>query len=163
MPPDAARLIDTLAAMIGNAPADAALIGIHTGGAWVADALAARLRVRDVGALGVDLHRDDLSRRGFKSAAATTIGFDVAGRDIILVDDVLQSGRTVRAALNELYDFGRPGRVRLAVLVDRGGRELPIAAEWTAFHLQLAVGQRLRLRKDAGGLHFDVTDESSSC
>ncbi|MCG5078767.1 bifunctional pyr operon transcriptional regulator/uracil phosphoribosyltransferase PyrR [Paraburkholderia tagetis] len=118
-----------------SAPDDArdgvAIAGIHSGGAWLAERLAHDLGAAQWGVVNVALHRDDYAKKGLHSQASpTALPFEVEGRRILLVDDVLHTGRTVRAALNELYDYGRPASVELAVLVDRGGRELPVAARF---------------------------------
>lgn len=149
MLPDAQALIRVLTEKIRLLPPDIAIVGIHTGGAWVAEALhRARKAPVPLGTLAVTLHRDDFGARGLHpQKRATDIPFDVEGAHILLVDDVLQSGRTVRAALNELYDFGRPASVKLACLVDRGGRELPIAADFVATTLDLPPDQKLTLTK----------------
>jgi pyrimidine operon attenuation protein/uracil phosphoribosyltransferase len=129
------------------------LVGIWSGGAWLAERLQKDLGLAgSSGALSITLHRDDYAERGLSSTAgATRLPFEVDGRHIILVDDVLYTGRTIRAALNELFDFGRPARVSLAVLVDRGGRELPIEAQCAAARLSLPASQRLSLAQDAQG------------
>jgi len=108
---------------------DIRLVGVHTGGVWLAQRLKRDLHVsHDVGILDISFYRDDFSRSGLNpSVRPSSIAFDVEGSDIVLVDDVLYTGRTVRAAMNELFDYGRPARIDLAVLIDRGGRELPIA------------------------------------
>ena len=156
---DAEKLIDVLAEQIGSLPVDTAIVGIHTGGAWVAEALAARLGIRTVGSLAVTLHRDDFATRGLHPQRQTTdISFTVEGAHILLVDDVLQSGRTVRAALNELFDFGRPRSIKLAVLIDRGGRELPFAADYTAMSMPLDRTQSLVLSRDSGTHRFDIQE-----
>ena len=136
-----------------------AIVGIRRGGVH----LAARLRLAltrllghepPVGTLDIALYRDDLSDRGVAPVVGPTdIRFPVQGTTIVLVDDVLYTGRTVRAALDELVDFGRPRRVWLAVLVDRGGQELPIAADFAGARLQVAAGQevQVRLREDGQG------------
>ena len=93
----------------------------------------------------------DFAKRGLASAAQTSLPFEVNGADILLLDDVLYTGRTVRAVVNELFDYGRPARVRLAVLVDRGGRQLPIAADFAAARISLPAGQSLALARDDGG------------
>lgn len=118
-----------------------ALVGIRTGGLWLAERLHAMLEIKPpLGAIDVSFYRDDYSSRGPNvRPQRTTIPFDVSGAEVILVDDVLYTGRTTRAALNELFDFGRPARVDLAVLVDRGGRELPIAARYCALVLDAAL------------------------
>jgi pyrimidine operon attenuation protein / uracil phosphoribosyltransferase len=115
-----------------NRPDGAVLAGIHSGGVWVVQRLAKDLDVAEFGVVNVSLHRDDYAKKGLHSQASpTSLPFDVNHRRIVLVDDVLSTGRTVRAAVNELYDFGRPASVELATLADRGGRELPVAARFT--------------------------------
>jgi pyrimidine operon attenuation protein/uracil phosphoribosyltransferase len=105
------------------------------------------------------MHRDDFASRGLSSGVATQLSFDVAGADILLLDDVLYTGRTIRAVINELFDYGRPARVRLAVLVDRGGRELPIEADIAVARITLAPHQQLALaRADDGRFSFDVKE-----
>jgi pyrimidine operon attenuation protein / uracil phosphoribosyltransferase len=123
-----ARLLDSLRK--GVAGRDIALIGVHSGGAWIARRLHRDLGLsRPCGFLSSAFHRDDYGRRGLPAGMkATELPFDVDGADIVLVDDILFTGRTVRAALNEIFDYGRPARVELAVLIDRGGRELPVCA-----------------------------------
>jgi pyrimidine operon attenuation protein/uracil phosphoribosyltransferase len=103
------------------------------------------------GVISSTLHRDDFAQRGLALNAQTTLPFDVEGADIILVDDVLYTGRTLRAVLNELFDYGRPRRVRLAVLVDRGGRQLPIQADVAAVQVSLPAQQSLRFGRDDQG------------
>lgn len=129
------------------------LAGIHTGGAWVAERLAADLGAPQLGVISVALHRDDYSRRGLQAEArSTSLPFAIEGRRVVLVDDVLKTGRTVRAAINELYDFGRPAAVELAVLVDRGGRELPYAARFAGTVVDnVPVTTTLVLERDAAG------------
>ncbi len=115
------------------------LVGVHTGGVWLAQRLKEDLHVADeIGILDISFYRDDFSRSGLNpTVRPSTIAFDVDDADIVLVDDVLNTGRTVRAAMNELFDYGRPARIDLAVLIDRGGRELPVAAT--------AVGRRIEV------------------
>ena len=135
------------------------LVGIWSGGAWLARRLHADLgRPGTAGTISSRMHRDDFGERGLAAGDdATALPFAVDGADILLVDDVLQTGRTIRAVLNELYDYGRPARVRLAVLVDRGGRELPVAPALAAATVQLAPAQSLRLAQDAdGAFTFDL-------
>ena len=104
-------------------------------------------------------HRDDFARRGLSASAQTALPFDVNGTDVLLLDDVLYTGRTIRAVLNELFDFGRPACVRLAVLVDRGGRELPVAADFAATTLTLPATQLLALaRADSGAFSLKVEE-----
>jgi pyrimidine operon attenuation protein/uracil phosphoribosyltransferase len=131
---------------------DSALVGIWSGGAWLAERLQRDLALPGRhGVISSVLHRDDYGSRGLAAAAPTELPFEVDGRHIVLIDDVLYTGRTIRAVINELYDFGRPASVRLAVLVDRGGRELPIEPAFAAARIALPAGQRLSLGRDAQG------------
>lgn len=142
---------------------DSVLVGIWSGGAWLAERLQHDLqRPGEHGVISSALHRDDFGSRGLTASADhTRLPFDVAGKAIVLIDDVLYTGRTVRAVINELYDFGRPASVALAVLVDRRGRELPIHAVVSAARLTLPPGQRLALARDsAGRFSFDVEEVS---
>ena len=155
--PDPEELVRTLAeAMRGKLSPDAGLVGIYTGGAWVAERLHRALGLTaPLGVLAVTLHRDDFGRIGLhRESRRSQIPFDVDGREVILVDDVLHTGRTIRAALNELFDFGRPGAVRLAVLADRGGRELPVAADFTGAAVEVSREEELVLSNDNGRLRF---------
>lgn len=139
-----------------------ALMGIWSGGAWLAERLAAdlpaTLAVGKPGVISSTLHRDDFSARGMASGTdATKIPYAVDGAHILLLDDVLFTGRTIRAVINELYDFGRPASVTLAVLVDRGGRELPIQPAFAAAKISLPAEQKLALgRTDDGRFTFSV-------
>lgn len=143
-----------------------ALMGIWSGGAWLAERLAAdlpaTLAVGKPGVISSTLHRDDFSERGMASGTdATKIPFAVNGAHILLLDDVLFTGRTIRAVINELYDFGRPASVTLAVLVDRGGRELPIQPAFAAAKISLPPEQKLALtRTDDGRFSFNVRERS---
>ena len=134
------------------------LVGVTSGGAWLAERLQRDLQLDGPpGIISSALHRDDFSRRGMTAAAQTRIPFDVKDAHILLVDDVLYPGRTLRAVINELFDFGRPASVQLAVLVDRGGRELPVQAEVCAARLLLPPSQALALARDAAGrFSFEV-------
>jgi pyrimidine operon attenuation protein/uracil phosphoribosyltransferase len=139
------------------------LVGIWSGGAWLAQRLHAELgRPGTPGTVSSRMHRDDFGARGLAAGAdATTLPFAVDGADILLIDDVLYTGRTIRAVLNELFDYGRPARVRLAVLVDRGGRELPVAAACAAATVALAPDQLLRLARTADGrFTFDTVEDA---
>lgn len=135
---------------------DTVLVGIHTGGVWLAERLYSALGLANPpGSIDVSYYRDDFGSRGLNTKARRTdIPFNVEGANVIIVDDVLYTGRTTRAALNELFDFGRPACVELAVLVDRGGRELPIAARHCAHTLAepLPASQILELQKDDSGM-----------
>jgi pyrimidine operon attenuation protein/uracil phosphoribosyltransferase len=153
-PPDAealyARLLSLVQDWCASQSTEPAIVGIYSGGAWMAERLHADLKLATpFGVVSSTFHRDDFATRGLHpSANRTTLPFDVNGRSILLVDDVLYTGRTTRAALNELYDFGRPARVDLAVLVDRGGRELPICAHLCAAHIALPAAHILALDRD---------------
>jgi len=126
---------------------DPVLLGIHSGGVWVAQRLRDLLGItHPLGSLDISFYRDDFSRIGMHpQVRPSELPFDVDGRHIILVDDVLYTGRTIRAALNEIFDYGRPASVLLVVLVDRGGRELPIAPDVAGLTLQLAAQQQIKL------------------
>jgi pyrimidine operon attenuation protein/uracil phosphoribosyltransferase len=130
----------------------AVLAGIYSGGAWLAERLAHDLNLPSFGVVNVALHRDDYAKKGLHSQASpTSLPFSVDGRHIVLVDDVLSTGRTIRAALNELYDYGRPASVELAVLADRGGRELPVAARFVGSVVNIPADATLVLaRSDSG-------------
>jgi pyrimidine operon attenuation protein/uracil phosphoribosyltransferase len=138
--------------------ADTRLVGITSGGAWLAERLQKDLKLGgQVGTISSAMHRDDFAQRGLSSSAQTVLPFDVNGADILVLDDVLYTGRTIRAVINELFDFGRPASVKLAVLVDRGGRELPVQADFAAARVALGESQSLSLaRSDAGVFSFNV-------
>jgi len=140
--------------------ADSVLVGIWSGGAWLAERLHQDLGLSGRhGVISSTLHRDDFGSRGLAGRDATDLPFDINGKHIVLIDDVLYTGRTIRAVVNELFDFGRPASVVLAVLVDRGGRELPVAAAYSAARIALPASQRLSLaRTDDGALSFAVRD-----
>ena len=133
--------------------AGARLVGVTSGGAWLAERMHQDLALAGKpGVISSVMHRDDFARRGLASGGAQTLlPFEVEGADILLLDDVLYTGRTIRAVLNELFDYGRPARVRLAVLVDRGGRELPVAADIAAARIALSADQSLALARAASG------------
>lgn len=138
---------------------DARLVGITSGGAWLAERLQKDLGLAgSAGVISSAMHRDDFSKRGLSAAAQQTqLDFDVNGTHVILLDDVLYTGRTIRAVLNELFDYGRPASVRLAVLVDRGGRELPVQADYAAARVALPDTQQLALaRNESGRFSFKV-------
>ena len=134
------------------------LAGIASGGAWLAQRLHRDLNLPgEAGVLSSALHRDDFAQRGLSASAQTVLGFDVEGADVLVLDDVLFTGRTIRAVINELFDYGRPACVRLAVLVDRGGRELPVQADFAAARVALPPNQSLALaRGDDGVFQFQV-------
>jgi pyrimidine operon attenuation protein/uracil phosphoribosyltransferase len=152
---------DLLAGVRGLMKPDAALVGIWSGGAWLAERLQRDLGLRgEHGVISSALHRDDFGSRGMATGAdPTRLPFEIEGRDIVLVDGVLYTGRTIRAAINELFDFGRPASVALAVLVDRGGRELPVCAAVSAARVALPGTQRLSLARDAAGrFSFEIEE-----
>ena len=143
---------------------DAAIVGIHSGGAWLAERLASDLGLQSrLGFIDVSFYRDDFARKGLHpDVKPTRIEFNVDGATIVLVDDVLYTGRTVRAAINVLFDYGRPQRIMLAALADRGGRELPVAADFVGAHAQLAAGRSLALARAAGGqLSLTIEDDNA--
>ena len=144
---------------------EAVLVGIWSGGAWLAERLQADLqRPGKAGVISSTLHRDDFGSRGLAAGSdATSLPFEIEGRHIVLVDDVLYTGRTIRAVVNELFDFGRPASVQLAVLVDRGGRELPVAAAFAAARIAMPAHQKLRLARDEHGHFHFVVRERSGC
>jgi len=155
--PDPEALVRELAErMRGAIAADAALVGVYTGGAWVAERLHRALGLATpLGVLAVTLHRDDFGRIGLhRESRRSQIPFAVDDREVVLVDDVLHTGRTLRAALNEIFDFGRPRAVRLAVLADRGGRELPVAADFIGARVEVAADEELVLSNENGKLRF---------
>ncbi len=133
--------------------ADTRLVGVTSGGAWLAERLQADLGLPGkAGAISSAMHRDDFASRGMAGAGQQTqLPFDVNHAHIILLDDVLYTGRTIRAVLNELFDYGRPASVQLAVLVDRGGRELPVQADLAAARVALPASQSLSLARDGQG------------
>lgn len=137
-----------------------ALVGIYSGGAWLAQRLAHQMQLEHrLGFIDVSFYRDDYAEKGLHAEVRPSkIPFDVEGATILLVDDVLYTGRTTRAAINELFDYGRPARIMLATLIDRGGRELPVAPDFVAASVTLAAGQSLTLQQAAdGGLSLTVT------
>ncbi len=154
-------LVETLRA---DVTPEMTLVGIHTGGVWLAERLHAALGiVHPLGCIDVSYHRDDYGSRGNRNLPrghkASSLPFEVEGAHIVLVDDVLYTGRTIRAALNELFDHGRPSRVDLAVLVDRGGRELPVYARYRAHILDipLPAHQELVLARNGNEAHSPLS------
>ena len=153
---DAEALYQALAKQVKAGLAHAenvALVGIYSGGAWLAERLAAELQLKErLGFIDVSFYRDDFNRTGLKPAVKTSeIPFEVEGATIVLVDDVLFTGRSVRAAINELFDYGRPAAIELAVLVDRGGRELPVEATYAGARLAVARDVSIVLSRGADG------------
>jgi len=140
---------------------DPVMIGIHNGGAWVAQSLHRRLGLQEpLGTLDITFYRDDFTHIGLNpQIRPSDLPFDVEGRDIILVDDILHTGRTIRAAMNEIFDYGRPARIKLGVLVERSrGRELPIRADVAGERLDLGPHEYIKLSgPDPLDLHVQQT------
>ena len=152
--PDAETVLGELVDRMRGAIAfDAAFVGIYSGGAWLAERLAAMIPgEHPLGYIDVSFYRDDYARTGLKPGIKrSALPFDVEGATIVLVDDVLYTGRSVRAAINELFDFGRPARIELAVLIDRGGRELPIEPTYYGMKLIVARDVSIVLSRDNDG------------
>jgi pyrimidine operon attenuation protein / uracil phosphoribosyltransferase len=144
-----AQLCHAVRAMVGP---QTRLVGITSGGAWLASRLQLDLQLPGKpGIISSAMHRDDFSKRGLSAGGQTVLPFEVNGADIIILDDVLYTGRTIRAVVNELFDYGRPARVRLAVLVDRGGRELPVQPDFCAATVALPDNQSLNLARNEAG------------
>jgi len=145
--------------MRGAVAMDAKLIGIYSGGAWLAERLAALLPgEHPVGFIDVSFYRDDYGQKGLRAkVATTTLPFEVEGSRIVLIDDVLYTGRSVRAAINEIFDYGRPEKIELAVLVDRGGRELPIEATYVG--ARVTVARELSVVLNLDGDRFELSVE----
>jgi pyrimidine operon attenuation protein/uracil phosphoribosyltransferase len=155
-------LLEQVRAGLAGVP-DAAIVGIHSGGAWLAQRLATDLDLTGrLGSIDVSFYRDDYAKKGLHpDVKPTHIGFNVDRANIVLVDDVLYTGRTTRAAINVLFDYGRPARIMLAALADRAGRELPVAADFVGVHAELKAGQALSLqRSEDGALSLTVEEES---
>lgn len=152
--PDAELLVDRLAASLRpDLRPDHALVGIHTGGVWVAQRLHEKLGLSlPVGTIDVAFYRDDYRRKGLSTGVRPSdIRFKVEDAHIILVDDVLYTGRTIRAAMNEIFDYGRPISIRLAALIDRGERQLPICPQYVGATVSVAAGETIELTRDDHG------------
>jgi len=152
------ELLRSLQTLLASYPKPPRLVGVASGGAWLAERLQKDLGLNEpVGVLSSVMHRDDFASRGLATSAQTLLPFDVNGEHLIVLDDVLYTGRTIRAVLNELFDYGRPASVKLAVLVDRGGRELPVQPDLAMARVTLPATQSLQLaRSDAGQFSFEV-------
>ena len=137
------------------------LVGIASGGVWLAERLQADLKLPGkTGTLSSAMHRDDFAKRGLAASSQTQLPFDVNGADLVVVDDVLYTGRTIRAVINELFDYGRPASVKLVVLVDRGGRELPVQPDLAMARVALPAAQSLALaRLPNGSFMFEVQEK----
>lgn len=154
--PDAEALYALLLAQIKEQTSgiqNLAIVGIYSGGAWLAQRLADDLQLEHKpGFIDVSFYRDDYAKKGLHAdVKPSQIPFEVDGASIILVDDVLYTGRTTRAAINELFDYGRPARIMLAALVDRGGRELPIAADFVAHSADFEPTSSVNLQRASDG------------
>lgn len=164
--PDAEKLCEQLVAELKpRIGARSAMVGLYTGGAWLAERLHKTLGMKTpLGLMDIAFYRDDYAARGLKhDPKRTKIPFDVNGAELLLIDDVLYSGRTVRAAMNEIFDYGRPQSIALVVLVDRGGRQLPICAQHVGAKVEVPAGMRLTLKKDdAGKLMLALESERGS-
>ena len=162
--PDAEELLKKLADSLQPLITEkTALVGIHSGGAWLMERLLTMLGKNLAhGILDVSFYRDDYSQRGLHSETVPSeIPFDVTDCHIILIDDVFYTGRTIRAAMNELFDYGRSASITLAVLVNRGGRELPIAPQISAFDTHLDAKENLQLlRHDDGKFYFSLKENA---
>lgn len=156
------QLLEQVRAALDGLP-DVAIVGIHSGGAWLAERLAADLGLQSrLGFLDISFYRDDYAKKGLHpEVKSTRIDFDVNGAAILLVDDVLYTGRTVRAAVNVLFDYGRAQRIMLAALIERDGRELPVAADFVGARTTLAPGQSLKLARDGSG-QFSLTIDNDN-
>jgi pyrimidine operon attenuation protein/uracil phosphoribosyltransferase len=158
-----AALLAQVRAGLAGVP-DAAIVGIYSGGAWLAERLARDLDLSArLGFIDVSFYRDDYAKKGLHpEVKPTQIGFQVDGAAIVLVDDVLYTGRTTRAAINVLFDYGRPACIKLAALLDRGGRELPVAADFVGGHVAVQPGQSLALARDpAGTLSLTIEQDNA--
>jgi pyrimidine operon attenuation protein/uracil phosphoribosyltransferase len=152
--PDAEGLVADLAEQIRrDAGPGTALVGIYTGGVWIAERLHRILGLTTpMGTIDVAFYRDDYKKTGLRPGVKPSdIPFKVEGAEIILVDDVLYTGRTIRAAMNEIFDYGRPTSIRLAALVDRGGRQLPVCPQFVGVAVDVAPDQSIELRRDQAG------------
>lgn len=164
---DTSTLLDTLSSELRNLLKkrnieSPVMIGIHSGGLWVAEKLHKTLKIKQpLGALNITFYRDDFTRIGMHpQVQPSNLPFNVEDQHIILVDDVLHTGRTIRAALNEIFDYGRPASVMLAVLVERECRELPISADVAAAQIKLKQNQHIKLCRDEGSsaLSFSIEE-----
>ncbi len=167
--PDPEQLLENLyQQLLPNIGEHTVLVGIYTGGVWLMEKLLPRLQAgvgRELiyGKLDAAMYRDDYAKRGLKTkSVSASIPFDVNGKHIILIDDIFYTGRTTRAVMNELFDYGRPASIQLAVLINRGGAQLPIRPDMTGADLPLAARQSFELSMNTQGrLHLSVTDASN--
>lgn len=166
---DTSALLESLSSEIRNLLKirnieEAVMIGIHSGGLWVAEELHKNLSIKaPLGALNISFYRDDFTRIGMHpQVQPSNLPFNVDDQHIILVDDVLHTGRTIRAALNEIFDYGRPASVILAVLVERGCHELPISADVAAMKISLDQNQHIKLTRDEKTSALSLSIEEAS-
>lgn len=166
---DTTALLDTLSSELRNLLKsrnieNPMMIGIHSGGLWVAEELHKNLDIKTpLGALNITFYRDDFTRIGMHpQVQPSNLPFNVDDQHIILVDDVLHTGRTIRAALNEIFDYGRPASVMLAVLVERGCRELPVSADIVATQINLEPNQHIKLIRDESTSALSLSIEEAA-
>jgi len=140
------HLGDAVKSFLANRGIHPVFVGIHTGGVWVAEILHARCGATEpLGMLDVSYHRDDVQHTGVRPRKPVQMPASLDGRHVLLIDDVLYTGRTTRAAMNELFEYGRPASVMLAVLVDRAGREIPVAPDLVGMRLELGPEDCVKL------------------
>ena len=153
-------LLNAVQLLMASCSEPVQLVGVASGGVWLAERLQRDLKLAGkIGILSSAMHRDDFAKRGLASSSQTLLPFDVNGAHLVVVDDVLFTGRTLRAVINELFDYGRPASVKLVVLVDRGGRELPVQPDLAIARVALPASQSLALiRADDGRFTFQVQD-----
>lgn len=139
------------------------MVGIHSGGVWIAERLHRLLNLETaLGSIDISFYRDDFSRIGLNpEVKASRLPQDIEDREILLVDDVLQTGRTIRAAMNELFSYARPAKISLAVLVDRSGRELPIQPDFVGVHVDLGKDEHIKLT-GPDTLEFAISERKRS-
>ncbi len=163
-------LLDTLESqlrqkLIDRNLIDPLMIGIHSGGVWVAKILHKRLKLQEpLGLLDISFYRDDFSQIGMNpSVKPSQLPIDIEGRDIILIDDVFYTGRTIRAALNEIFDYGRPKQVLLGVLILRNGQQIPLKPDCIGAEITLDAGQRIKLTgPEPLAIHIQTTDAKAA-
>ena len=157
------EMLGGLRVMLATMPQPPLLVGVTSGGVWLAELLQRDLGLLgELGVLSSSMHRDDFSQRGLAAGGQTRLPFDVNGAHVVVVDDVLFTGRTIRAVLNELFDYGRPASVKLVVLVDRGGRELPVQPDLAVARVSLPTTQTLALiRAEDGQFSLEVQSAQS--
>ena len=165
--PDVQQLLDKMSTDLRSLLSsrnidDPVMIGIHTGGVWVAEALHKKLGIKEpLGTLNITFYRDDFTRIGIHpQVQPSNLPFNIDDRHVVLVDDVLHTGRTIRAALNEIFDYGRPASVILVALVERDGNELPITADVTGEHMSLSANQNIKLVSGPDNLELVIQEST---